>query len=144
MQGDEPFIKKEPLEKLVNLFDDPSVQMASLMRSLQDPNEIVDPNCVKVIVDKNMNALFFSRSVIPYPRNNQISITYFGHIGVYAFRKKALLDFTKLAVTPLELAEKIECLRYLENGKSIRMVEVNYNGIGIDTPEDLKKAMAFL
>jgi len=91
-----------------------------------------------------MNSLFFSRSVIPYPRNKQTPITYYEHIGVYAFRKKALLDFTDWPVTPLEAAERIECLRYLEHGISVRMVVVDYMGIEIDTPEDLKKAAKLL
>jgi len=144
VQGDTPFIKKEPLEKLLNEFDDPSVQVASLMQVLKDEKEINDPNFVKVAVDKNMNSLFFSRSVIPYPRDKQIPIRYYEHIGVYAFRKKALIDFTNWPVTPLEAAEKIECLRYLEYGIPLRMVVVDYMGIEIDTPDDLKKASSLL
>jgi 3-deoxy-manno-octulosonate cytidylyltransferase (CMP-KDO synthetase) len=144
VQGDTPFIKKEPLEKLLNQFDDPSVQVASLMQVLKDQKEIDDPNFVKVAVDQNMNSLFFSRSVIPYPREKQNSITYYEHIGVYAFRKKALIDFTAWPVTPLEAAEKIECLRYLEHGIPLRMVVVHYMGIEIDTPEDLKKAAGLI
>lgn len=140
VQGDTPFIKREPLEKLLRQFDDPSVHVASLMQVLTDEKEINDPNFVKVVVDKNMNALFFSRSVVPYPRDKQAPHTYYEHIGVYAFRKKALIDFTRWAVTPLEAAEKIECLRYLENGIPLRMVCVDYMGIEIDTPEDLQKA----
>jgi 3-deoxy-manno-octulosonate cytidylyltransferase (CMP-KDO synthetase) len=91
-----------------------------------------------------MNSLFFSRSVIPYPRDKQTPITYYEHIGVYAFRKKALIDFTTWPVTPLEAAEKIECLRYLEHGISLRMVVVDYMGIEIDTPQDLEKAAKLL
>ena len=87
-----------------------------------------------------MNSLFFSRSVIPYPRNNQTPVTYYEHIGVYAFRKKALIDFTTWPISPLEATEKIECLRYLEHGIPLRMVVVDYMGIEIDTPEDLKRA----
>lgn len=140
VQGDEPFVKKEPLEKLLQQFNDPFVQVASLMQVLKDQSQINDPNFVKVAVDKKMNALFFSRSVIPYPREKNILITYHEHIGVYAFRKKALLDFSTWSVTPLEATEKIECLRFLENGVPLRMVVVDYMGIEIDTPEDLKKA----
>jgi 3-deoxy-manno-octulosonate cytidylyltransferase (CMP-KDO synthetase) len=140
VQGDTPFIKKEPLEKLLNQFDDPSVQVASLIQVLKDEKETNDPNFVKVVVDQNMNSLFFSRSIIPYPRDKEIPITYYEHIGVYAFRKKALIDFTNWPITPLETAEKIECLRYLEHGVPLRMVVVDYIGIEIDTPEDLKKA----
>lgn len=144
VQGDTPFIKKEPLQKLLNQFNDPSVQVASLMQVLKDQKEIDDPNFVKVAVDQNMNSLFFSRSVIPYPRDKQASITYYEHIGVYAFRKKALIDFTTWPVTPLEAAEKIECLRYLEHGIPLRMVVVDYMGIEIDTPQDLEKAAKLL
>ncbi len=144
VQGDTPFVKKEPLEKLLTQFNDPSVQVASLMQVLDDEKFINDPNYVKVAVDKNMNALFFSRSVIPYPRNKNISVTYYEHIGVYAFRKQALLNFTQWPVSPLEDAEKIECLRYLENSIPIRMVVTGYMGVEIDTPEDLQKAEALL
>jgi 3-deoxy-manno-octulosonate cytidylyltransferase (CMP-KDO synthetase) len=91
-----------------------------------------------------MNALFFSRSIIPYPRNKNIPITYYEHIGIYAFRKQALLDFTNWPLSPLENAEKIECLRYLENGVPIRMVITDYMGVEIDTPEDLEKAAKLL
>jgi 3-deoxy-manno-octulosonate cytidylyltransferase (CMP-KDO synthetase) len=143
IQGDTPFIKKDPLEKLLQQFDDPSVQVASLMQVLKDEKEINDPNFVKVAVDQNMNSLFFSRSVIPYPRDKNAAITYYEHIGVYAFTKKALMNFTKWPITPLEAAEKIECLRYLEHGILLRMVVVDYMGIEIDTPADLAKASKF-
>ena len=144
VQGDTPFVKKEPLEKLLFQFNDASVQVASLMQSLDDDELIADPNYVKVAVDKNMNSLFFSRSVIPYRRNKEIPIVYYEHIGIYAFRKQALLNFTQWPVSPLEDAEKIECLRYLENGVSLRMVITDYMGVEIDTPEDLKKAESLL
>jgi len=144
VQGDTPFIKKEPLQKLLDQFDDPSVQVASLMQVLKEQHEIDDPNFVKVAVDQNMDSLFFSRSVIPYPRDKQTAITYYEHIGVYAFRKKALIDFTTWPITPLEAAEKIECLRYLEHGIPLRMVIVDYMGIEIDTPEDLQRAVKLL
>lgn len=140
VQGDTPFVKKEPLQKLLQQFDDPSVQVASLMQVITGDNDIQDPNFVKVAVDKNMNSLFFSRSVIPYPRDANIPTTYYEHIGVYAFRKKALMDFTEWPVSILEAAEKIECLRYLENGIPLRMVVVDYMGVEIDTPEDLERA----
>jgi 3-deoxy-manno-octulosonate cytidylyltransferase (CMP-KDO synthetase) len=144
VQGDEPFVKKEPLEKLIAVFNDDKVEVASLMQVLTNTELIADPNYVKVAVDKNSNALFFSRSVIPYPRNTEIAITYYEHIGVYAFQKQALLNFTNWPMSPLEAAEKIECLRYLENGVSIKMVITNYMGIEIDTPEDLIKAAKLL
>jgi 3-deoxy-manno-octulosonate cytidylyltransferase (CMP-KDO synthetase) len=144
VQGDTPFVKKEPLQKLLQQFNDPLVQVGSLMQELKEQQFIDDPNYVKVAVDKNNNALFFSRSVIPYPRNKNISIVYYEHIGVYAFRKQALLSFTSWPVSPLEDAEKIECLRYLENGVPIRMVITDYMGVEIDTPEDLERAARLL
>lgn len=144
VQGDTPFIKKDPLEKLLKQFEDDSVQVGSLMQLLEEEEQINDPNFVKVCVDNKMNALFFSRSVIPFPRNKEIPISYFEHIGVYAFRKQALMKFTSLPVSPLENAEKIECLRYLENGIGIRMVVTEYMGVEIDTPGDLEKAEALL
>lgn len=144
VQGDTPFVKKEPLEKLLQQFDDESVQVASMMQLLSKQEEIDDPNFVKVAVDKNMNSLFFSRSVIPYPRDKNVPVAYYEHIGVYAFRKKALLDFTQWPITPMEAIEKIECLRYLEHGIPIRMVVVDYMGVEIDTPEDLEKAAKLL
>jgi len=144
VQGDEPFVKKEPLEKLIAVFKDEKVEVASLMQALTNSDLIADPNYVKVAVDKNMSALFFSRSVIPYPRNTEIAIPYYEHIGVYAFKKQALLNFTNWPISPLEAAEKIECLRYLENGVSIKMVVTSYMGVEIDTPEDLIKAAKLL
>lgn len=144
VQGDTPFVAREPLEKLLRQFDDPAVQVASLMQVLVEETLVADPNYVKVCVDKKMNALFFSRSVIPYPRNSEASTTYYEHIGVYAFRKQALMDFTAWPVSPLEDTEKIECLRYLENGVSLRMVITDYMGVEIDTPEDLEKAAKLL
>jgi 3-deoxy-manno-octulosonate cytidylyltransferase (CMP-KDO synthetase) len=144
VQGDTPFVKKEPLEKLLNQFHDQTVQVGSLMQALEDEKLIADSNYVKVCVDKNLNALFFSRSIIPYPRNKSISIIYYEHIGVYAFRKRALLDFTNWPVSPLENAEKVECLRFLENGIPLRMVVTDYMGVEIDTPEDLQKASSLL
>ncbi|MGZ5190692.1 MAG: 3-deoxy-manno-octulosonate cytidylyltransferase [Flavisolibacter sp.] len=143
VQGDTPFIKKEPLEKLLKLFEDETVQVASLMQEITDEQTINDPNRVKVCVDKKMNSLFFSRSVIPYARA-KTNIIYYEHIGVYAFRKKALLEFTSWPVTPLEDAEKIECLRFLENGISLRMAVTEYIGLSIDTPADLQKARALI
>ena len=144
VQGDTPFVKKEPLQKLLQQFQDETVQVGSLMQVLEDEVLIADPNYVKVCVDKTMNALFFSRSIIPYPRNKTTSITYYEHIGVYAFRKQALIDFTNWPVSPLEDAEKVECLRYLENGVPIRMVVTDFMGVEIDTPEDLERAEKLL
>lgn len=148
VQGDEPFVKREPLEKLIAAFkeDDENVDVdvASLMQELKDETLIADPNYVKVAVDRFMNSLMFSRSPIPYKRDAEAAVTYYEHIGVYAFRKQALIDFTNWEMTPLEKAEKIECLRFLENGIQLKMVVTDYMGVEIDTPEDLAKASRFL
>lgn len=144
VQGDTPFVKREPLEKLLQTFNDDSVQVASLMQVLTNEKDIEDPNFVKVVVDQRMNSLFFSRSVVPYPRNKSLPITYYEHIGVYAFRKTALMQFTIWPPSPLESIEKIECLRYLENGIPLRMVVVDYMGVEIDTPADMEKAARLL
>jgi len=147
VQGDEPFVKKNPLQQLLGVFEGEAgagIQVASLMQVLKEQRFINDPNYVKVAVDLNMNALMFSRSVVPYPRNKETAIVYYEHIGVYAFRRQALLDFTNWPVTPLEAAEKIECLRYLEHGISLKMVVTDYMGIEIDTPEDLERAAKLL
>lgn len=147
VQGDEPFTQKEPLEKLLKVFEGEEgkqVQVASLMQVLKDQKSIEDPNYVKVAVDKKFNALFFSRSVIPYPRDKNVQTLYYEHIGIYAFRRQTLMDFTKMPVSPLEAAEKIECLRYLENGIPMKMVVTEYMGVEIDTPEDLLKAEKLL
>jgi 3-deoxy-manno-octulosonate cytidylyltransferase (CMP-KDO synthetase) len=143
VQGDEPFIDKEPLAKVIEVFrndESKQVDLASLMREIKDENEINNPNNVKVVVDQNGFALYFSRSVIPYPREKNVGVRYMQHIGIYAFRKQALLDFYSLPMKSLEASEKLEQLRYLEFGKRIRMVETTHVGIGIDTPEDLEKA----
>jgi len=147
VQGDEPFVKAAPLKKLLDVFageDGQNVQVASLMQVLTHAACIADPNYVKVAVDLNMNSLMFSRSPIPYHRDQNLTPVYYEHIGVYAFRKQALLNFTNWAMTPLEAAEKIECLRYLEHGIPLKMVVVDYMGVEIDTPEDLEKAARLL
>jgi 3-deoxy-manno-octulosonate cytidylyltransferase (CMP-KDO synthetase) len=147
VQGDEPFIDKDSLQKVLTVFQDDttnSIDLASLMREITDENEIQNPNNVKVVVDQNNIALYFSRSVIPYPREKNVGVRYFQHIGIYAFRKQALLDFSTLPMKSLEASEKLEQLRYLEFGKRIKMVETNHVGIGIDTPEDLEKARLLL
>lgn len=143
VQGDEPLIDHQSLEKLLRVFDnDPEgkIDLASLKTAMEDSEEITNPNNVKVITNKDNLALYFSRFPIPYPRETRSGVTYYKHIGVYAFRKQALMDFSKLTMLPLEATEKIECIRYLEYGKTIKMVETDFRGIGIDTPEDLEKA----
>ncbi len=143
VQGDEPFLKKEPLKQLIDVFsndDKKEVSLASLKIQLKESEEIQNPNNVKVITDNNGFALYFSRSVIPFHRELSYDVKYYKHIGVYAFRKEALIKFSSLEMTPLEISEKLEQLRYLENGMKIKMIETDFVGIGIDTPEDLEKA----
>lgn len=144
VQGDEPFVKRDLLQDLLNAFNDSfppeNVQVASLMYELKEAEDIENPNHVKVVTDKNNNALYFSRSVIPYPRDKNVSIPYYKHIGIYAFRKEALMNFTFWEVSPLEEVEKLEQLRYLENGIKIKMVLTDEAPISIDTPVDLEKA----
>jgi len=144
VQGDTPFVKKGPLEKLLQLFEDSTVQVASMLQVITESADIINPNVVKVAVDNKMNSLLFSRSVIPFHRDKSVPVPYYKHIGVYAFRKQALMNFTHWPMTPLEAAEKIECLRYLENGIPLRMVVVDYTGVEIDTPEDLERAAKLL
>ncbi len=143
VQGDEPFTERESLEKVLNAFKDDhnkEIDLASLMVEIHDWDEISNPNTVKVIVDQNNFALYFSRSPIPYPRDKEVGTRYFKHKGIYAFRKEALLDFYKLPMQFIEATEKIECIRYLEYGKRIKMVETTVEGVEIDTPEDLERA----
>ena len=143
VQGDEPFTSKDGLEQVLSVFDGPDadkIDLASLMTEIHDWKEISDPNCVKVIVDKDNFAQYFSRSPIPYPRDKNAAVQYYKHKGIYAFRKQALMDFYRLPMRSLEAAEKIECIRYLEYGKNIKMAVTATQGIEIDTPEDLKRA----
>jgi 3-deoxy-manno-octulosonate cytidylyltransferase (CMP-KDO synthetase) len=143
VQGDEPFVSKHMLQKLVHVFIDDEAQkikVASPIKKITDPIQISNPNIVKVAVDKNMNSLLFSRSIIPYHREQSIAPTYYEHVGVYAFRKEALMKFTTWEMTALEAAEKIECLRYLENGIQLRMVLTEGEIVKIDVPEDLLRA----
>ncbi|HEX4957209.1 MAG TPA: 3-deoxy-manno-octulosonate cytidylyltransferase [Lacibacter sp.] len=143
VQGDEPFMQLELLQKIITVFEQDAtneVDIASPMRVITDEADIHNPNVVKVVVDRNMNALYFSRSPIPYLRDADVTTTYYRHVGVYAFRKQTLLRFASLDETPLEKAEKLENLRMLEHGMRVRMVITDYSGIGIDTKEDLEKA----
>lgn len=143
VQGDEPFTEKESLANLLKVFEtdeERQIDLASLMVEIQDWDHINNPNTVKVIVDENDFALYFSRSPIPYPRDKEVNTKYYKHKGIYAFRKRALLDFQKLPMRQLEASEKIECIRYLEYGKKIKMVQTTVQGVEIDTPEDLERA----
>jgi 3-deoxy-manno-octulosonate cytidylyltransferase (CMP-KDO synthetase) len=147
VQGDEPFLKTEPLKKLISVFRsdfNKEISLASLKIKLSRKNEIENANNVKVITDGDGFALYFSRSVIPYTRGKMEDTEYFKHIGVYAFRKEALQQLAHLAMKPLEIAEKIECLRYLEYGMKIKMIETDFVGVGIDVPEDLEEARRLL
>lgn len=143
IQGDEPFIKKQPLEDLLKCFKDETVRVASLMQKFPDNESYENSNIVKVVCNRFNDALYFSRSVIPYKRNKSVEEVFYRHVGVYAYRKDVLLQFTEWPMGVLEKMEMLEQLRYLENGVSIRMVETNEASVGIDTPEDLKKAIAF-
>jgi 3-deoxy-manno-octulosonate cytidylyltransferase (CMP-KDO synthetase) len=144
VQGDEPFIHPQSLQNLITAFEYPEVHVASLMHEIHSLEDINNPNIVKVVVDKNDFALYFSRSVIPFNRNNDYPVAYQRHIGVYAYRKSMLLQFVQWPLSTLEQIEKLEQLRYLENGIKIKMIATSFTGIGIDTPEDLEKAKAFL
>lgn len=147
VQGDEPFTKREGLNKLLAIFrNDPNedVDLGSLMCEITDEKDIQNPNVVKVVVDKNNRALYFSRSPIPYVRDETIKNPVYRHIGIYAFRKQALLDFASWEMSGLEATEKIECLRFLEYGKTIELAVSNEVSIGIDSPEDLEKAIKYL
>ncbi|MEN2720102.1 3-deoxy-manno-octulosonate cytidylyltransferase [Capnocytophaga sputigena] len=143
VQGDEPFTDKENLQKVIDIFaNDPqkNIAVASLMERITHPDDIANPNNVKVVVNKFNEALYFSRSVIPFPRDTNTKVPYYKHIGIYAYRKDALQQFTQLPPSLLEETEKLEQLRYLENGFKIRLTVTDIPTIGIDTPEDLEKA----
>jgi len=147
VQGDEPFIDAVSLSKLIDVFkkdDKKEIDLASLKVQITNKEDIENPNNVKVITDVDNLAIYFSRSVIPFHRDKEVNVKYYKHKGVYAFRKQALLDFYKTPMTPLEAAEKIEAIRYQEIGKKIKMVETDVEAVGIDTPEDLEKAIQFL
>ena len=147
VQGDEPFLKTEPLKQLIEVFKNDinkEISLASLKIRLKNQEEVENPNNVKVITDLQNFAMYFSRSVIPFPRETSVEHLYYKHIGVYAFRKEALVKFANLEMTPLEISEKIEAIRYLEHGMKIKMIETDFIGVGIDVPEDLEKAKAIL
>ena len=144
VQGDEPFTTKKPLEKLLEVFSDDHVQIASLIQKLKNIDQINDPNYVKVVLDNQGFALYFSRAQVPWQYDKEITAVYYEHIGIYAYRKDALLRFSEAPSGRLEFVEKIEALRILEMGEKIKMVETEYMGIEIDTPEDLERANAFI
>ena len=147
VQGDEPFTNADDLRNVLQVFYEEgaeNIDLASLMTPIYEQREIENPNNVKVIVDKENFALYFSRAPIPFPRDQDINVTYYKHKGIYAFRKEAVIDFAKLPMLNLEASEKIEAIRYLEYGKRIKMVHSDSPAIGIDTPQDLEEARAIL
>lgn len=147
VQGDEPFIDGVSLRRLIDVFKNDTVKeidLASLKVEIIKKEDVENSNNVKVITNQNDFAIYFSRSVIPFWRDKEVNVKYYKHIGVYAFRKSALTAFYNTPITPLEAAEKIEAIRYLEVGKKIKMIETDKLSIGIDTPEDLEKAKMLL
>jgi 3-deoxy-manno-octulosonate cytidylyltransferase (CMP-KDO synthetase) len=152
VQGDEPFVAPEQIESLIGCFDDESVDIATLVKpfSAKEGIEVLEnPNSPKVVINKRGEAIYFSRSVVPYLRGVERSEwlkchTFYKHIGIYAFRAKALNEVTALAQTPLEEAESLEQLRWLESGYKIKVGITDIETIGIDTPEDLQRAELFL
>jgi 3-deoxy-manno-octulosonate cytidylyltransferase (CMP-KDO synthetase) len=147
IQGDEPLIHPVMIDTLgQTLLDDPSVSMSTLMKKIEDPKELNDPNVVKVIVDKNNFALYFSRTTIPYhAKESQISTpSYYKHIGLYAYTKDFLFIYKNLPVSNIEKIERLEQLRVLEEGFRIKVIETKYDTIGVDTPQDLEKVKKYL
>ena len=143
LQGDEPLISPEAIAAAVAPFSsDPDLQMSTLCHRLERDEDLTDPNVVKVVVDRAGYALYFSRSPIPYLRDPASACSCYRHIGLYAHRRRALLVLATLEPTPLERAESLEQLRALEHGIRIRVVQTDYNAIGVDTPEDLARVRA--
>ena len=145
VQGDEPFIDSNSLSELIQCFREDHeelIDLASLMVAIADKTYIDNPNVVKVVTDLTGKALYFSRSAIPFHRDPSPLSRCYKHKGVYAFRRSALLEFPKLIMGPLERAEKIEAIRYLEHGKRLQMIETSVDALGIDTRADLEDAIA--
>jgi 3-deoxy-manno-octulosonate cytidylyltransferase (CMP-KDO synthetase) len=139
IQGDEPLIDPAAIDAaILPLLHDDELLMGTLKKRIEDPREIGDPNVVKVVTDQRGNAIYFSRSTIPYVRGAPAA-PYYKHIGLYVYRRDFLLGYSELPVGPLEQAERLEQLRALENGYSIRVVETEYESMGVDTPEDLER-----
>jgi len=149
IQGDEPFIRPEQIEGLKNCFISPETEIATLIKPITNATEITNINRPKVVINKNQEALYFSRSPIPFVRDSKPEEwinrnTFYSHIGMYAYRFDILLQLTKLLVGNLEKAESLEQLRWLENGYRIKTAQTMFENIGIDTPEDLENAEKFL
>lgn len=138
IQGDLPMVKPEHLEALLRPMQKPECQV-STVKTRCKPEEIGNPNAVKVVTDKNGRALYFSRSTIPYDRDKRGAIDYFKHLGLYAYRGAALNEFVRLPESKLEAAERLEQLRLLENGIDIYVEETPFNTVEVDTEEDLKR-----
>lgn len=137
IQGDEPMIDPAAVDAtLLAVLDNPEIPMATLMKRIEREEEHLNPNVVKVVTDRNGNAIYFSRSPIPFARDG-IAVTRYKHLGLYVYRRDFLLSYSDLPVGPLEQAERLEQLRALENGYAIRVVETEYDSVGVDTPEDL-------
>jgi 3-deoxy-manno-octulosonate cytidylyltransferase (CMP-KDO synthetase) len=140
IQGDEPLIDPAAIDAAVlPLFHDPAVIMGTLKKRIEDPREIEDSNVVKVVTDHAGDAVYFSRCPIPFDRERATATGYFKHIGLYVYQRDFLLSYSALPVGPLEQAERLEQLRALENGYKIRVVETEYESLGVDTPEDLER-----
>jgi len=140
IQGDEPFINPLNIDKAIKpLMTDRNIQVSTLSTKIKNNEEIDNPNVVKVVSDKNGFALYFSRHAIPFNRENTKGVSYYKHIGLYVYRKDFLMKFVKMKPSKLELAEKLEQLRILENGERIKVVVTNIESITVDTKEDLKK-----
>ena len=144
IQGDEPLIQVEMINSLIETFKEtPDLIMGTLKHKLKDKEEIENPNNVKVVTDKNDYAIYFSRSVIPYPRKNE-NLSYYKHIGIYGYKKEFVIEYSKMASTPLEEAESLEQLRVLENGYKIKVLETKHSLIGVDTPENLQQVIDYI
>lgn len=139
VQGDEPLIRREMVEDLLEVFDDPNVYMGTLKKEISVPDELKNPNVVKVVTDVTGNALFFSRFPIPYNRQNSSAVKYFKHIGIYGYTKEFLSRFIQLPKTPAESMESLEQLRVLEHGFVIKVAETRWQTVGVDTPEQIKQ-----
>lgn len=138
IQGDEPFIHPEQIELAAKCFTNPDTQIATLVKQHALDDELQNPARIKVAVNNKMQALYFSRSVIPYPRNTDTPTTYYKHIGLYAYRSHILTEIVKLPPSALEMCESLEQLRWLENGYTIQCAETLHESLSIDTPDDLR------
>ncbi|MCE5313138.1 MAG: 3-deoxy-manno-octulosonate cytidylyltransferase [Nitrospiraceae bacterium] len=140
LQGDEPLVRPDMIDDVISLLDDNRADMGTLVKRITSPSEIDNPNVVKALFGPEGFALYFSRAAVPYYRDEGVLKIYYKHIGIYSYRRDVLLKFSKMELTPLEKAEKLEQLRALENGFKIKIKETEFETIGVDTPEDLERA----